>query len=309
MKTILLSFAIITLAISALAQQYRSFPTHDAVWREDHHVSYGSSHYSYLNYKNFINGDTVINGKTYHKIYSSGKRYSYVYNSGSNSYYQNVYQGCIREDSLKHVYLYLNENAHEYLLYDFNLALGDTLSKNLYGMGLLHSYDPSIKLIVNAIDSVIVGGDYHKRYRFDYSYHTLYLIEGVGSSDGLLETFDCYPSYSTDLVCFKQENIDAYPFGQACDLVVTGIEEIASKQRIQLFPNPSNGTFSINFMDEAPENAILRISDQLGQTVYEKKLTGNKLHQRNAGKSADGIYIIRIQSKGQAYQGKMIIKQ
>lgn len=307
MKTILLSFVIIIIAISALAQQYRSFPTHDAVWKENHHVSYGSSHYSYLNYQNFINGDTVINGKTYHKIYSSGKRYSYVSNSGSTSYYQNVYKGCIREDSLKHVYFYLN--ALEYLLYDFNLDLGDTLSDNLHGMGLMHSYDPSIKLIVNAIDSVIVGGDYHKRYRFDYSYHTLYLIEGIGSSDGLLETFDCYPSYSTDLICFKQDNIDAYPFGQGCDLGVTGIEEIASEQKIQLFPNPSHGTFTINFMDDAPENAILRISDQLGQTVYEKKLTGNKSHQINAGKIADGIYFIRIQSKGKAYLMKLIIKQ
>jgi hypothetical protein len=309
MKTILLSFVIIISAISALAQQYRSFPTHNAVWREVQNISYGSSHYSYDDYQNFINGDTAINGKTYHKIYSSGKSYYYVYNSGSTSYYQNVYKGCIREDSLKHVYLYLNENAHEYLMYDFNLGLGDTLSNNLYGMGLLHSYDPSIKLIVKAIDSVIVGGDYHRRYRFNYSFRTLYLIEGVGSSDGLMEEFDAFPTYYTNLICFKQDSIDAYPYGQACDLVVTGIEEIASEQKIQLFPNPSCGTFTINFKDEVPENAILRISDQLGQTVYEKKLTGGNSHQINAGKIADGIYFIRIQSKEKAYLMKLIINQ
>lgn len=308
MKTILLSFVIILFAISALAQPYRSFPTRDAVWTEYQYISYGSSHFESNDYQNIIDGDTVINEMTYHKIYRSGKRYYHVSNSGSTSYYQNNYQGCIREDNLKHVYLYLNKDAQEYLLYDFNLGLGDTLSNNLYGMSMLIAFDPSIKLIVKAIDSVIVGGDYHKRYWIDSRY-PLQLIEGVGSSDGLLEKFVCWPSYTSGLVCFKQDHLDAYPSGQVCDLVSYGIEEIASEQKIHLFPNPSNGTFAINFMDEAHENAILRISDQLGQTVYEKKLSGDKSHQINVGKIAAGIYFLCIQSEKQAYLMKLIIKQ
>ena len=77
MKAKTLGFFIIlgSLTTSLSAQEYHPFPTHAAVWREHVTMVFGSSNHLTQEYQNFINGDTLYLGNTYHKIYKTGSAF------------------------------------------------------------------------------------------------------------------------------------------------------------------------------------------------------------------------------------------
>jgi len=108
-------------------------------------------------------GDTVIGAYHYSKLYDG---------LGSS-----VPSGGIRNDTLnKKVYRYFFATGTEYLLYDFNLAVGDTVNSS-GGFGFyadLLSYPGSIApptidtAWVTSIDSILMpyDGIYHRRFNF-----------------------------------------------------------------------------------------------------------------------------------------------
>src|SRR6185295_14800092 len=185
---------------SALSQTsiYHPFPVSDAVWRENRSAEDAS--YSYLwTEQKFINGDTVIGGNTYHKIYETGiLTLSLPLWAGgtfisSNPFYD-TYQGAIREDLNHTIYIVLPFHPSEDLLYDFNLSAGDTI-QNCY----LHSN--AITILVQRIDSIFDGADYRKQFVLTgdtvasaIPYTTI--IEGIGTTRGLLTTFE--PPFDSD---------------------------------------------------------------------------------------------------------------
>lgn len=120
----------------------------------------------------YCQGDTVLNGHIYHKLYEfrlqeTMTRYDTV---------PSHYIGAIRENDNKQVMFWGISDTAFTVIYDFNIELGDTLQLT------------DDIFVVNSIDSVEFCGRYHKRY-VDYFYDDQYrktLIEGVGYSNGLL---------------------------------------------------------------------------------------------------------------------------
>lgn len=299
MKRNFLFFILCCLPIMTTAQQYYPFPTNNAVWRESRSETYGASNSIFRNFQNFINGDTVFSGKIYHKIYKTG--YNYGMNGGGDfsHSYVNEYVGAIREDSSKRVFFYGN---HEVLLYDFNIQIGDTLPQiyvdtipAMYG-----TYNQSNFIYsVNSIDSVLVSGVYHKRFKIVYANGNgnLYLIEGIGASTGLISYFSgSYTwGYSTTLICFKQNNIDAYPEGVSCSLV--GIDNISLKKQIFFYPNPSNGLINFNGMPN--EIYGIQIFNLIGEIICEIEGVKHK-EMINLSFLPKGIFYIKVLSKNQS---------
>jgi hypothetical protein len=174
---VLAVFLLSLFTIEAQTNVYHSFPV-DSLghWSEKYWVNAGMG-YGEDNYTLFFNGDTVIGGKTYHKVLKTGSQ------SGGGiqtTYYYNGSNGAIREDTAqKKVYFvnYSNNPSQEQLLYDFNLHVGDMAP---------HGSNRVFK-----IDSVLVGNSYHKRFllkplndtttTIDVNYA---VIEGVGSTLG-----------------------------------------------------------------------------------------------------------------------------
>lgn len=124
----------------AFAQQYVPFPTDSAqwsIWRTDNSQTVNSFQYK-------MKGDTIINGILYHKIYYS---HDLAYNSVNQTLH------CfLREDTTKKVFvkypLDSSVDTAEFMLYDFNLVLGDTVT-----IKLLYPTDSLFKLVVTSIDS------------------------------------------------------------------------------------------------------------------------------------------------------------
>ncbi|MFH0865220.1 MAG: hypothetical protein V1904_03440, partial [Bacteroidota bacterium] len=135
---------------SIKAQTYHPFPTDSAQWSVRHTIGSPWSQFSYQ-YK--MEGDTVINGITYHKIYYSLDLY---YGSPNETLH------CfLREDTTKKVFLKYPTSSGvdttEFMLYNFNLNVGDTVTIKLF-----YPTDSLFKLIVVHIDSTLLLTGYRR---------------------------------------------------------------------------------------------------------------------------------------------------
>jgi hypothetical protein len=217
---------------------YHPFPDSNASWNvlySNYQCQWGDSqeYYSLV-----LDRDTVIGNHVYHTL-----RVPYIEFiwAGCPQFKQPGYYGAIRSDHPnRKVYFYPAYGTEEELLYDFTLEVGDTVQ------GHLESYWDTQDTVIS-IDSVLVGEEFRKRW-FINQWYDIYLIEGVGSTFGLIEPspgeiIDA-PGYA--LLCFRQDGISQYPDpSMDCDLITSTPEENLPQAEITVFPNPTHGKFQI----------------------------------------------------------------
>lgn len=212
MKGIL--FCLFFLPLGMLAQVYVPFiSTTDSTdtWKDVHSCSDFSCFYSYTN-RYTIEGDTAIGSYQYSKVYISFK-YEEGTDAGqwcneSINYYEH-YFGAIREAG-KQIFLLPNLSSLEYLAYDFNLLVGDTLPSPDGNLSA-----NSNGRIINSIDSVFVFGSYRKKYVVN---NYKYIIEGIGASTGLFNPMVYYPSECyMAMLCYSEYGIPDL-FLQDCNM-------------------------------------------------------------------------------------------
>lgn len=302
MKKILLLFlTLLTLYSSGQTSVYHPFPDSAAIWNFE--SSRGCGQYfdtwEYL-YSYIITGDTMINSNTYHKlaipivvIVSSGQ----CDTSGTWTNPGN-YAGGIRQDiPNKKVFFIPPADSIEQLLYDFNMQVGDTVRGYIENTTF-----PKDRVL--SIDSVLVGGNYRKRWSINPHYN-IYFIEGIGSTYSLIEHS---PGNVSDnavntISCFSQNGSTLYPNNSSNCLLITSVnysDKISSK--IEVFPNPSNGSFTVNF-DQSIKNIWL--TDLLGNIVF-KHPTSNQTKFTIENLSR-GTYILTAISRDGRTTNKKII--
>lgn len=172
-------------------------PVHDAfldstcVWRVDKQSENDfRANFEKINY--FINGDTLIGENTYLKLFKDGFQLLIDrdgnFTSGIN---HGVYTGAIRESDNR-FYFVAKGFLTETLLYDFNLKAGD----------VIEGFVNSGKTIVS-VDSVIDG---RKNFLLTEDYWQNFIIEGIGSDKGLLESSD----ENSRLICFMKNDVPVF---------------------------------------------------------------------------------------------------
>jgi len=289
------------------AQQYTPFPEGDVMWTE----IYRRSEFDpfTLHYYRLQNGDTILNGKTYHKLYRSSDTFST----------HAVYVGGLRDDTAsRKVYL------GDILLYDFSVELGDTLYADLY----THWRND---LLVHSIDSVMIGGSYHRRINLRMAFSPINdvlpsaWVEGVGNlvrgvvftsgtlpNNGMWNELECMhqggqPVYhnTTDWDIFDGDNsVSAdcpVPYSQA-------IPEQQTAAPAVLYPNPLSGTGRLVLASPSGYTQLV-VYDAAGRQIASHELRGKTevaLEQgnfvagtytyiltRNGGQAAHGIFTVR----------------
>jgi hypothetical protein len=215
MKLIVVIPIILFLAVNVYSAS--RFPINStSVWRVDH-IRNGVSNEEKHEVgddisKYFIKGDTVINSKHYFKLFKTGTSYF-----DEPFYYENVYQGALRDEDNKFYFITKKEST-EVLLYNFNAVVDDTIQvpyEGAFETKVVSSidtlYDGRRMIHFNPKEPIIGCGDQ-------------YFIEGIGGSGGLLEGPACNHFWTSDnhLVCFVQDNLLIYHdnnFQFNCDVI------------------------------------------------------------------------------------------
>jgi len=82
----------------------------------------------------------------------------------------------------------------------------------------------------------------------------------------------------------------------------TGIDDLAELPNIKVYPNPSHGSFNVEFPELNSGSLHLEIIDQLGNIRYETSLFSNELNQKsilfdtNKVSLSTGVYFLKLSS-------------
>ncbi len=273
---------------------YHPMPDSNAVW--NFRLDHSCVGPIYEEYSLFLNGDTIINSASFHKLYVN-----YV-QTNSTSCHINLpgYQGAYRQDiPARMVYYVPPSTTTEYLLYDFKWQTGDSITGYLRTQGA--SYD-----VVHGVDSVLVGGTYRRRLHINYTYD-IRLIEGVGSTYGLFKPSvgEIIDTYSTRLTCFSQNTQSLYPDTiTSCDYITSLSDDQKANHKIKVYPNPANDSFTI----ELNANSISNINmlNTLGEIVQTYKTHEEKIIIR-ARELNPGTYFLVVISKEGVLSERILI--
>lgn len=286
MKKNLLLLFISFFSCTCFAQTpYHSFPDSNAVWN----VTW-TDNGCFLsgipdgNYSYFLNNDTLINTLNYNKLYRSGLCGFCCYPPVLPV---NGYIGAIRDDSLqKKVYFVFSGNSFEQVLYDFSLSVNDTIN------GWMASICNDA--VVTSIDSILLNSQYYKRFNFTGTYCNGAMIEGIGSTLGLVEPFKTFEGGGT-LNCFKLNQTVIYPDSFTICNILTALNEfsnIENKIKISIQKNK----IVIEFLTSALNisDFTFQLFDLLGREHSMKRQLNETPPQFIV--EQNGLYIFQIYS-------------
>ena len=149
-----------------------------------------------------INGDTTIGPYQYAKLkckveYEQGSDQSQWCTESIDIW--EYHYGNIRENG-KQVFIQ-RLGLPEYLAYDFNLNIGDTVPSPSNFTG------SEANRIIDSIDAVMVDGIIRKRYWISSGKH---IVEGIGASSGLFNPLYQNAFCDMKMLCYTEENIVQY---------------------------------------------------------------------------------------------------
>lgn len=247
------------------------------------------------NYTDFrtiiIDGDTTIQGHTYHKRYRSEKHFFEAYPSGvvTTSSTAKTFFDVVRDDGTA---FYTNILGQDTMTLDFTKVLGDSIT----------DWANICTASIDSIETIYLGVTPLKKWHIGDASTTLIYpyIEGIGSvhGSGLFHHCLFFGSPDYGLVCYRKQN-DEYIDDTRYDcltknsIVKTGhfVEE-----GIEVFPNPSSGILTIQV--KKYWEGHLQVFDIQGQLLLEKEVVGNNF-QIDLTPYTAGVYFLRMTAANQ----------
>lgn len=264
-----LGFSILLAILSfqpLLAQNYHPFPDTNATWCDERYDNGWPTNYSYFFYK--TDGKSYINDTVYTVISDN---------------YDNI-AFYLREENKK-VFCRLNTGEPEFVLYDFDIDIGDTV--------MLHQlYGQDYSGYVAEVDSVLIGTEYHKRYFIQsWEWLSVYIIEGVGSDAGLMYCDIPWVDVWGNLHCFSV-NDTIYDTDGSGDKSIgncwkyIGIPE-SLPEKADVYPNPASDYIHVSYSKECQLELIDLTGRQCRQSL-SNSICIQDMEQ--------GIYFLRVYS-------------
>lgn len=294
MKTLASLLFAILISLNSKTQEYIPFPEDSAYWTQfvQRFPGVGADMFQQNAYLAFR--DTIISGKKY-RLVEEALDLNWDYDIDMNDITPNF---AFRNDSANKIvyaisfdhFSFGDEEANEeFVWYDFNLELGDTLNdkttffNNDYGDGVF---------TVDSIDSVNICGRYHKKYfsygctGFDTSYTSI--TEGIGNSLGKASQHSCFyfETYATYDTRFYTR---CHPNFLSNINILTSSNEIESKIKFSAFPNPTSDYLNLDI----DNFSNLLITDLNGKTIRE---ITNYSSQIDVSNFKSGLYFLSVET-------------
>jgi hypothetical protein len=266
-------------------------------WRVDSYVA-DPPEYRYECYKDYIDGDTVINGVAYLKIYRSG--YERV-DLGPNSwylYFTRGLHGFLREENHK---WYTFFNDQDQLLFDFTMEVNDTVT-SAFTFPLMGA-----PILVTAIDSVMVDGANKIRFHINPEFGAEYIIEDIGATSGLFENMSFF-EWGSELICFAKNSISLWGTStDSCDLDVSLPEKKIQNQGISVYPNPA-GDYTNVFIPPGFREANISLMDPFGRIVLHQSQIANGVVKIPLTSLTSGLYQVLVETDQKRLAVKLVIQ-
>jgi hypothetical protein len=277
MKKLIFLF-FLSVALQYSYAQYKPLPMQNAEW-----INYGGINLlgcpqcTFVQYKYFTDGDTLINNQSYVKI----KKTEIPSLNDVSSF--PTYTGAIRQDTLnKKIFVILLDSTTENILYDFSLQVGDTIKSVLHTLAS-DCFGFNTETIVS-IDSIQVNGNYHRVFHFQGSCtgpNGGSYIEGIGSDFGLL-----FPNRMDE----TESHLSCLKVSGPCELVVS-INSLEENNQFDIFPNPSLETINISI--NINSHKTCSIHEASGRKIKTIKLSG-KDTQIDISDLNSGVYFVKV---------------
>lgn len=245
----------------------------------------------------FVKGDTAINNVVYHKIFSGDTT------TGSTPVSPIAF---IREQN-KQVYCrhYLvNFFNDEYLLYDFNLTVGDTFA--------FPEVMDSVRMVVTAINTEMTATGLRKAYDFTIISNPVSVfympprwVEGIGDiSNGVLPREVPPFDWSPQPLCFSDSTGIIWTWaGSTCRPLT--VAEHETERELTVSPNPCHKQIEINFLFQP----ILETNIELFATEGKRMLSSSTTEQKvllDTEKLSSGFYFLKLTCEGKSVFRKIV---
>lgn len=307
MRLLIILILFVCTTQDTLAQSYHPFPIENARWSNQER-SYELDQWFFPTYtlewvNNYCaNGnDTILNSIAYKQLE--------LCDLANSSYF-----GALRYDAGQ-VFYVPKDSISEFLLYDFTLNSGDTANViMLNGSAEWPSIEFSmIEVIVQGVDTVTVNST--ERRRLDFGGSTW--IEGIGNTYGLfMEPWINVSMYFRELMCVSDNDTivyDNFAFPQhleighpgTCGLALDLNEQAIEELSWTVFPNPSNGHFTIN---TASESGVLSVYSLTGVLMHESIIQDSET-DLSLNKLGNGVYIIQYANGRSASTKRLVITE
>lgn len=303
MKKILVIFVML-LNSSVYSQEPVSFTDPGNIWYEA--LSYPNASFEYpsfvetvTNVYGFRGGDTLIAGETWKRLYRSRNE-----NFSSGFCFE-----CFLREQDGYVF-YKKADQDSDTLYNFNILPGEQVE---YPGFLSTEF-----LTVTEIDSIEIGGVFHKRIFFEDllimgSYEEVW-IEGIGSVHGPVNpyspmTFSEEDPYDKDLTCF--ENVAGYywtnpEYSQCYISIILSSGNSLQVNTLNAYPNPANNSITLECPGISQSDCEIEVMDLTGSMIISKSFrAGNPLIIDVNGLSP-GAWFIRLVTKNETFVVKVI---
>lgn len=284
-RLLFISIIILQFSLTESVAQINSYFLNNPVWKMSWSFGGDNNCITSQLYNYYTNGDTTFNSLVYKKIFKKGENEYHCPNTFPPSNpvgYIDTTPSYFLRSTGKKMFLRKPVDTSEYLLYDFNLEVGDTLPL---------TYNNNLSdIVVDSIDSIYTPFGYRKKFNIAGGC----LIEGIGSSVGLVESINISSgdlAYKLD--CFSLNDTAYYPnIGPSCNMKV-GIDSYNKVANYSIYPNPFNASTTIKF------SSITNIEELIIYNIYGQALKVMKnisgeiiIIERESLKN--GIYFIKL---------------
>ena len=209
----------------------------------------------------------------------------------------------LREDTtLKRVFRRVGNQDH--LIYDFNLAVGDTFHDVIDPWGY-----PCIDMIVDSISFNTYYGQSRKQWYFNTAtfYGVETWVDGIGNLSGVMHNLvACTVDYDAILLCYQENNATKYynSIFNTCFYSSVDVKNLTqSTNSFIVYPNPSSG--AINVATKNISLKMVTIKNMLGELLFIKKTDHNSILIENL---APGIYAISVNDGRTSRTQLLVIK-
>jgi len=200
------------------------------------------------------------------------------------------------------------------LMIDYEVGVGDTMKGHVVGPGSIFK-----DLSVTAIDSVLINGEYRRRFYFDtvWGFDNAIVIEGIGTfptenwSQGefINPSLGIGISAGENIYCYGQNDTTYWTYDSlflwGCNYYVT-VPKAPDKIKFKIFPNPSQGKLKISFSPNLKVD-IVQIQNTQGRQFLKEHISIDEFHEMDLSNLVPGVYLCNVYSNGRLIGTERIV--